>query len=522
MKHLPNELLYLLKIYNYVMYDIGLDHARSRAEDIREYIRKADYLRDHPGLMEYLSEEKSMEDIITYIKRNEKTYELLTQWKDREQTAIFEAKGIADMGDMLGFIGDITVYAGDGCDAYITIPNSTTCSMKIIFKGAALSENITISEEVLWSEFYRTRECYCWELFLDNFETVKLSFEDFFYEKTFYNACNVSLFCSDPWEILFDISEVIFEKRKYDPSLLCEKEKELLPLIDFILSIRDMNTKDASPEAVEAFLSHTRELGLSKAEKLITSQKLHRYLCSAECEGLWRRIYKELCESQEDIPENICQSSAAESERKKAEEQLLSFGYTGKYPDFYKAGVVKGFHTASSYGTDYFVINQKNAHFFIRAIDTHFDDGTAAIGFLSGTVFTKKGENAPEDVFSAMFDDKGKRFFKLTHTFFNDCPTETAAMIAVKRAELKPLTKEERKNTVSVPLSLSLIFGLIFGLLFSVAFFAIAGVLIALILLFAGEIGAFFTVIPWIPLFVFSVLASGISMAIVNRLSHRN
>ena len=38
MKHLPNELLYLLKVYNYITYEIGLDSARSRADEIREYI----------------------------------------------------------------------------------------------------------------------------------------------------------------------------------------------------------------------------------------------------------------------------------------------------------------------------------------------------------------------------------------------------------------------------------------------------------------------------------------------------
>ena len=65
MKHLPTELLYLLKVYNYIKFDIGLDHARSRADDIRAFIAKADYLKDYPTILEYLSEDKSMEDIIT-------------------------------------------------------------------------------------------------------------------------------------------------------------------------------------------------------------------------------------------------------------------------------------------------------------------------------------------------------------------------------------------------------------------------------------------------------------------------
>ena len=70
MKHLPNELLYLLKVYNYIMYEIGLDRARSRADEIRAYIAKADFLDAYPTVKEYLSEDKSIDDIITYIQRN--------------------------------------------------------------------------------------------------------------------------------------------------------------------------------------------------------------------------------------------------------------------------------------------------------------------------------------------------------------------------------------------------------------------------------------------------------------------
>ena len=141
MKHLPNELLYLLKVYNYVTQDIGLDCARSHSEDIREYIRNAEFLNEYPTVREYLSEEKSIDDILTYIQRNEKTYSLLGEWKDGEIESLFKSKGI--VGSAKDLNCGISVKT-EGEDAYFTLPGGECREQRIILKDCTLNEDVFI------------------------------------------------------------------------------------------------------------------------------------------------------------------------------------------------------------------------------------------------------------------------------------------------------------------------------------------------------------------------------------------
>ncbi len=530
MKHLPTEMLYFLRIYNYIQFEIGLESAKAREKDIRAFIASCDFLKDYPTLSEDFSERKSIDHIITYIKRIEKTYDIIRQWKDKECEALFSEIGEND--HLCSHYGPLAIKKDiSESNAYMLLYDIEFADINLIFKGADLKEDITISNEVLWYELYRSAEGMVYEVFTEDFKTVKIVFKELKIEKIFPSALDISPLDISPWEHLVSMASLIYEKYEYDPSLLCEKELSLLQTLEFLSALRNWNIKKASSDAIDSFALLLEEYSLNKAKKLLDAiletkkdrraerlhQKLLRELSNVYGEELWRRLYGEICVSQSQIPRRseINSDEVYKRERKAVSDMLFSLGYSGEYPDFYKAGSKKGISVASSYGMDYFVGPQKNALYFIKAYERLTTDNEPVFDFLSGTVFPKKCDDTKKDVFSAMFFDSGRRFFKNTFNTYGDSSNTRTATIAAKRAEFKKLTKEERKNLGHFSFGYYFTTALILGSLFSLAFFAVFGAIIALILLAFGEIEVFFNVIPWGWLFIFSTVAFGGSMSFI-------
>lgn len=304
MKHLPNELLYLLKVYNYVVYDIGLDRARSRAEDIRNYIANADFLHGHPTVLEYLSEEKSIEDIITYIQRNEKTYSLLGEWAARETEALFKEKNIEP--STLGITGGFSIKR-DNCNAYFILPYKEGIDRRIVLLDADLTDDIYI-EKVLWLEFYRKRDGMCFELFDDNCRTTKICFSDFEWQKVFLSAEILSKNCKSDFESAVKMSSFILEKYEYGKTLLNKKEAELLPVTKILARPENIHGSGSYEFLDACFKEHS----ISKGERIIASiknsdsekkiinasKKLMRLLRSNKCIPLMQDICKQITDSQ--------------------------------------------------------------------------------------------------------------------------------------------------------------------------------------------------------------------------------
>lgn len=308
MKHLPNELLYLLKVYNYITKEITLENARSRSEEIREYIANADYLGAFPTVKEYLSEEKSMEDIITYIQRNERTYSLLGDWANREASTLFSEKGISFDG-AVGIIGSLSVKKEDN-NAFFLLPSMPCIYNKIVLLNADISEDVLV-ENILWLEFYRTRECMCLEVFDDNCRTVKISFSDFEVKKVFSSAEVLSKDCKSAYEACVHMCCAINEKLDYDPSLLNEKEKGLIPVITFLSAVSNLKLCGEYREMDTLFTGY----GISKAKKLLSavarcnsdkksvalSKRMARLLKSKTCAPLLEKISNDIILSQKGI-----------------------------------------------------------------------------------------------------------------------------------------------------------------------------------------------------------------------------
>ena len=191
-----------------------------------------------------------------------------------------------------------------------------------------------------------------------------------------------------------------------------------------------------------------------------------------------------------------------------------------------------GIHLADSYNMSYFVGCEKRAAHHIHCTELWFNDHIA-IEFLCGTQRLKKGEE-PTDIWTCLFNANGRRFFNsvIYESEYTDESGEVLSddlggriAIAVKKAELKPLTKSERKEVGKIPgwiifLLVFILMGGLFGLFMTVGFMALTPLLLWLF----GEgdsIGELFMMAPWLDMFFMSWLLFGGVMGVITVLAKR-
>ena len=281
-------------------------------------------------------------------------------------------------------------------------------------------------------------------------------------------------FHSSPWEYLIDIARAITEKSRFDPCLLNESEKAVLPLcfeltklVEYTADDSEACSADGFPILKEYFGKHSLHKGVKLLDKLskletnnqnirkqiILSGKLLSFLNLKENEPLWRELYEKLSASQSGYPttaELYCDEQKLRNLREKIQRLMNAYGYTGTYPDFEKREPLKGVHLTESYGMTYFVTAEKNTVYRIHCYED-YGGAELTIRFLYGTAFLKEREEVT-DINSLMFNAKGKRRFGTVyyHTeSLNDKDGVLKGMvgISVKKAEMKKLTKEETALT---------------------------------------------------------------------------
>ena len=229
-------------------------------------------------MREYLSEDKSIEDIITYIRRNEKTYSLLSEWKDGEISSLFKSRGIEDS---FNFCKSFDLKVDSFGNTYFTLPYKPCIEYKIVLLDADNEGSIHV-ENILWFEFYRTKEALCIEIFDDNCETTKITFSDFECKKLFSSGTSLSENCRSAFEGVTKLSSFINEKYEYDPALL--NEYKLLKAVKILNSIT---------------------LSDSERKKSALSKKLLRFFRSKKCIPFIEKVLSELMDSQKNTDDSL-------------------------------------------------------------------------------------------------------------------------------------------------------------------------------------------------------------------------
>ncbi len=408
------------------------------------------------------------------------------------------------------------------------------------------AEDFQISKEVNSQEFYlyaerisRNNGRYhirfkCLNLDSDDFENVDFYFSNPAEKVELFNC---SFITGRPWNDLSFIANEVVSKAELSLSLCNQKETELLPLfkelqffcelaegIAVFPCLKEIVSAHNYPElvkalsAVEGIDAATFKGGVSVSMKLDVFSK-------AKYEDLWREIYAQIAESQEDYPQKAEGAEGLRDLRKAIEARFLTEGYSGKYPDFYKKGSMKGLHPVDSYDEPYFVGMKKSVGYFIRCVETIVDD-ELQIYFLSGTDLTKG--NKCKDIYACMFNDNGKRLCQITEFFANRGDSLPVCLsVALKRAECKPLSEQERgqshaegKSPLKTFLFNLIVVGGFFAVFFNLLFFP----LMYTFLLLLGEkmsFGEFLSLIPWGYLIAFEWLGFGGILGLLRAWSQR-
>lgn len=400
------------------------------------------------------------------------------------------------------------------------------------FSGGTLAKNN--DEYIIVGEAVNDEED-TYEPFIARFTSARVEYKVF-------NQCEKTLYIS-PWVFLIDTASNIISKSEAAVDLFNQKEKALLPLLAELCGLTNYHAVNYEVKKEFPQLKlYSEKLGYRELLPLIenvekerqsgkeknSAAKLIARLNKSEYEPLWKELYTLICESQAEYPEEASNESekliAARHEIQRVMEEM---GYEGTYPDFFKKGEIRGIHLAETYFLSYFVCNEKNVAFHVHCSEHSFVDDVL-IQFRSGTKLLKKGEETG-DIFSCAFDAKGRRYFSVTDCFIEEDEPQIVsqkAVIATKKAELKKLTKSERKlnsgnaSLLGIFMFVFIIMGGLFGIFMTLGFMAIE-LIAALATGALSEFPSLFMETPWWIICLGCWVLFGATMGVITILASR-
>lgn len=480
-------------------------------------------------------------DIIESVENAEDFFNMLAECNNKlnelEKSGTAKVKGYEDFDDEVKAFNDmlyeyekykpIKVRNGKAYFSFDDIGVDSTVILDLVPNEDEDKQNYDICGEPFYDfelkkvngTYHLSMKASCWNEKSDYWEekNIVLEFIGVQVQNRVYNVTedNNVINAESPWRLLWSMADVICSKAdKLVP--LNEKEKELLPLLREFSSISNFSLKKGAsfPLFKDLLIQHGHNKLLPLVENLENkcgvSIKLTNQLFSKLNEvkyiDLWRDIYGKIQASQAEYPwrkiENI---DGIDYIRKTIQKRMEGHGYSGEYPDFYKEGSINGLHIEYSYGLTYFVCREKNVMFRVHFVEYEVDNHLA-LEINIGTAMLKNGETV-NNIYECSFNAKGKRLFHQTTQYefryepiyrtVTDVATrssiETIVDAAVKRAELKRFTKEERKayseigNGILLNIGVALFSGLFFAVFMAFGFMLIA----FLCCLFTGQIQEF-------------------------------
>lgn len=266
------------------------------------------------------------------------------------------------------------------------------------------------------------------------------------------------------WDVLWDAAEQILYRADAEGPLN-EKERALLPLLREIYQLKPwafgkltgrfpLLKERAARFGYQGLVRCIEKLeaGFFGKWKQLRFNQLTLTINRLKYEPLWRELFEQITASQAEYPsctEAECSPKLLKRVRDTVERLLHSYGYSGTYPDFYKREPLRGIHhtVPTPYFQDYIVGMHKNTVYRIHCQESYC--GGLRLTLLSGTELLRRGEEMG-DIYSCMFNANGRRL--LRETAWVTPPDDAASLsklerqlrIAVKRAELKKLDKDEQ------------------------------------------------------------------------------
>lgn len=513
-----------------------------KQKKIRKWVEK-NYIEDEmfptscPEVMQYIDKEVSDKDFFEFIKACHE----YVQINDTNKKRLFD-KFSADFSDgvksaIWKLLKDGIFYSNFrrvGTDAQIDLEFGSGYDRTLtLINASGIPEGSFDCLHFLCEPFVRQDDKYILSGEAENFgeeltTPFSIRFTDAKVEITLSRADEQTLM-GTPWAWLESIAADILDKHIFLPDkYFNDKEKEILPLIAEIskLSYWAMIPDEFKSAEFPQLKAYIAKFGYNELLPLVENlekeyfnenkkyrvvEKLVSKLDNQKYEPLWREMYNILVKTQEEYPSRVdlfCPTDLLNETRSNIQKLMEAHGYSGQYPDFVKKGEIRGVRLTESYDKSYLIGAEKNVVYHIHCSEEYFSEHLM-VEFLCGTELLKKDEVAG-DIYSCLFNAKGRRLFKTMSyesDYINDGELETQDLeqrvqIAVKKAELIKLTKEERKEfgDFDSPFWLLLLISIAIGGVISIIStigFMLIGVILCLIIAHPQFIPDMFTEIPW-------------------------
>lgn len=546
----------------------AIDASAKMKKKIRKWIEKT-YITggDFPeNVMRYIGKEVSDEDFIEFIKACHDQVELTATQKKQ----LFDQSSVDFTEEVRAAIRAVIeeeVFYGNvrkvGKDAQLNVGYTSDYDRTLTLVNASgLPEGSFDYLSFADGSLIKQDDEYILSGNAENYDddsstSFSIRFTDAKVDVTLFQTSE-QIFTETPWANLAIIAGNILSKHLFLPGdHLNDREKELLPLIEEISALgywmfilNESKTADFSQlksyvvrfgysELLPVFENLEKNFSDDKKKNRII-RKLTSKLNTQKYEPLWRELYNTISKTQEEYPTRaiaLCPTELLNETRSNIQKLMESHGYSGTYPDFIKKGTTRGIRLVESYGMSYFVGAKKNAAYHIHCTEDYIGD-QLTVEFICGTEILRKDETAG-DIYSCMFDAEGRRLFKTVSYQSNyinpdedeECESqnlEQRVQIAVKKAELKKLTKEEQKELLDFDfpywklfLFVFVFMGGLFGFFITIGFMLMA-VLIGLIFAVPQEIPSMFSEIPWWAMFLSAWGLFGGAMGVITVLAKIN
>ncbi len=384
--------------------------------------------------------------------------------------------------------------------------------------------------------------------------TVETEFYDYTRRVALGNNC--------PWESVgWALWWLSSKAQQFGAGVLNEQEQALLPLAELQAVFRFADESiHITAEGAGVFARYARAAGLEKlaitVERMAGQvpqkhagrrvRRLRNFLEGKECECLWRDIAAVLKSAAAAYPvkyADCVDKKALDRERKNITKAIRSQGFQGNYPNFFRRSNLRGIHLRSVKGITQFVGFGKSMDSYIHCAEHYDSEGRIIVDYITSTICFQKddtAQTAKTDAYSGFFTDKNRRFGtafapalpKGKDGTFVYPDNKEVALLAVKTAQLRKLTKSEHEKILGGADNTSA-----FGLLFVTALFssAVFGAIMMIgmglvsisvggiiILLTGRDISLLFgliTGLPWLKLFLLTGGGFGAIMLVVTAAS---
>lgn len=535
MQYIDKNLLLLHRLHDYIYYDVKRKWAEVYEDEIRAIIANSYQLSAVPHLKAQLAPDRPLWEILSLVDLYNETLPAAEQNRDAGVIALVREVAPQLQTQEIGLLDFCSLHpTPDGKSARVVLPTRFAQKAHLVLQGLEMDGSLVL-EEPIWWELTRRETGYRLSFLTEAFERLDLDFDGLQFQRAFYHAASCIGFTENPWLVLSGMAEAILEKHRVDAALLNQHEQALLPMLHALGNLEEDGEEERGEMCFAPLLEQLQEHNLTKAADALKkfsaapAQKQEKYrqkllvcLRQVACEPLWRQLYEAIMASQAGLPMAYADDPNLVHKRQAVTNTLQEMGFQGEYPFFWQEGPKKGLTLLQSYGQDYVVSGEQHGFYLVQALEAPVL-GDPDIYFVVGTVFVKPKNYVSgmrPDIFSAMFEEKGRRCYQNVLTMFSDLTPTSAAIVAGKKARLEKLSKTERKALVQIPVWGILLLSLLMGVAFGLGFLLLFAPIVALVMLLAGEFGAFWQA-PWLACFLFCTVAFGGAMAVIMLLQRR-